>query len=233
MFLSDHFCCYFVQEESLAAADPDHQHQHTDDTPSVRADDEEPDFAATTNTYNYENEDDWFFDEPTTDPSHKHIAPPSFESVVSLEQPSPVSYTSYPAVTQQQRMLTTLQNIPQQDETTPTEGSHDDTHVQLPAGVRMPDFTSHPQPPSSDESDSSSTSSVNIDELLGKHLTSIPTIGLVGCGSTQRPMTSMTLVSSDTNTSQRHFKRFDPLSRTPIHPNNTKFHPLHIYSRSS
>lgn len=248
-------CSSFVlQEESLTAVNEG----EGDTTPphSIGGDDEDPDFGTTPNhTHSRDDDnDDWFFDiasikQSPSPAKDEYIEPPSFESVISLDQqcnqPSnTTSYGSHPPASQQQRMLATLQNLPQNsitedngngdhhEETTPIRRGEDRYHGDVQVSdsqIRMPSLMTnnetYPSSSSDEETTDSSTSSVNIDELINQHLTNVPTIGQVGCGQTVVPYQS-----GSGGPSRQPFQRFDPMSRIPIHP--ARLHPLE-YSRSS
>ncbi len=235
------------------------------------------------------SDDDAFFDmgvrqtaTPTPSrPTHEtqEDLPPSFDSVIPFGQQNP-SYTpsTHPPYKQQQRMLSTFQNIPSittNDDTNTNrqelneresviangteyvdggpfnsnalEQQYHDSQARLGLlqGILLDEDSTdsmsrtnnvmglgnyYSASESSDDddviegegsiSDSSSTPSIDIDELISRHLKGVPKIGMVTCSDTPIRPHPLPL----------QFQRFDQRSRVPIHPsqriNYNKPHPL-------
>ena len=203
--------------------------------------------------------------------------PPSFDSVIPFEQQSP-SYiaSTHPPHKQQQRLLSTFQNIPSitinDDDSNRNRQELNERESVIANGIEHVDGEPlnsntlehngqdrfgllqgilldeddtdsmsrtnnvnglesmgiyYNESESSDDdviegegsiSDSSSTPSIDIDELISRHLKGVPKIGMVTCSDTP------------TRPHPPPLQRFDQRSRVPIHPsrhnNYNRPHPL-------
>ena len=77
----------------------------------------------------------------------------------------------------------------------------------------------------------SSVSSIDIDELISRHLTNVPKIGMITMGtvSSKESMVAMdTLPSQNRFGSNKYFQRFDHRSRVPVYPSANRNNPYRM-----